>query len=602
MFSPSAQSAGRTLCKESRRLGFQLRQLKKARARPPAVVTASLGRAVSALQLAGRCVERLSAQPSARLAPKTSGTGKEDAPAAASRDARDLSEENLEEETFGSDTLDTPLDKAASQCPTAQEALDGEKPSLLGDLAEADLAAALKNPPEEGNARLTPPWIQAHGTPTDPHKGAPPSACGALTNEELLRHLEQLDPGSIPAATSSSSRTTLVDKHKNKTQEGHAGLSSGTPEGFTPAAPSKTTSTGDRAATSGEKKTSATTPGSSRNTLAKRQEEKAPATTSCGSKTTLAEKDKNKDEDTSFLLEELKNTTLKHYDFKRTRGPRSLRAELCPTEEANLKGPGSRRVLKLNVSDVSTAPSCSPDRRANATRLVPDRGLTPDQDCPALLQEYWDSLLGPDSRSGGFANSVREWLASEWGDTSDYKWNFLCEKLTEGAFLSLRLPGEEGTWVKTTLSSREKGPQKLASIYKNVFGELYVANKTKEAEVLLRACYLRLLPHPCSALTRGGLGLSYQHEVKLKHFVYSVDFSPLGYDSGLDSVDEILKATRYFCGLDTSDYNKFLARRDAGPEPEHPFVDLDGFRKPYDLEDFFIDLDECLDGDFSQWF
>eukprot|EP00929_Paragymnodinium_shiwhaense_P082410 TRINITY_DN43413_c0_g1_i1.p1 TRINITY_DN43413_c0_g1~~TRINITY_DN43413_c0_g1_i1.p1 ORF type:complete len:396 (+),score=103.05 TRINITY_DN43413_c0_g1_i1:280-1467(+) len=215
------------------------------------------------------------------------------------------------------------------------------------------------------------------------------------------------------------------------------------------------------------------------------------------------------------------------------------------------------RKLKVNLSDASTSACSTAELRAKATRRRPTSARTLTQE-PVQRKAYWDSLL----RSGSGTTFWLNTLLTMKDKLSALSWRNGCRELLQAACKDLKFP--------------ELFKDATTQAYKSTITDLLLENKIDEAEIFLRSFHLDLVPK----LNSGFSPLhSVDHECLLKSYK-DIDFRPLGFDANIDNTEDILEATREYCGFDEERFMHFFYSQGQGRNP-----DLWGFHKPYDSDD-----------------
>eukprot|EP00929_Paragymnodinium_shiwhaense_P039898 TRINITY_DN20889_c0_g3_i1.p1 TRINITY_DN20889_c0_g3~~TRINITY_DN20889_c0_g3_i1.p1 ORF type:complete len:604 (+),score=113.44 TRINITY_DN20889_c0_g3_i1:120-1814(+) len=199
-----------------------------------------------------------------------------------------------------------------------------------------------------------------------------------------------------------------------------------------------------------------------------------------------------------------------------------------------------KRSLRPQLSDASTATCSTSERRAKATRQRPV------------------SARGSQTVRKNFYNSLwKKGLYDFWGKVIEQA----MENHADMTLSHLHLDSgyETGSENLLTAACRDLNLKDLLDnelvtwIYKHHIVNLIIRDKV-QAEIFLRAIHLDLVPFPSeeqidAAVEAIGLPSGSLRDYPIKD-IFDIDFSPLGYDAQEDSVEDLLEATREYCGHD----------------------------------------------------
>eukprot|EP00929_Paragymnodinium_shiwhaense_P039895 TRINITY_DN20889_c0_g2_i1.p1 TRINITY_DN20889_c0_g2~~TRINITY_DN20889_c0_g2_i1.p1 ORF type:complete len:598 (+),score=138.53 TRINITY_DN20889_c0_g2_i1:108-1796(+) len=270
-------------------------------------------------------------------------------------------------------------------------------------------------------------------------------------------------------------------------------------------------------------------------------------------------------------------------DGKDHRPPSQAPAPLSRTkrEEEDKTSPSAgneklppKRALKPQLSDASTATCSSSARRAKATRLRPVSA----RDSQTVRKNFYNSLW----KKGlyDFWGKVVKKLIVEHADKPlPYLW-------LEGGYRT----GGDNLFNEACKDLNLHGlrDNEIANCFcKDYIVNLIVYDKI-QAEIFLRAIHLDLVPYPSNEwihdsdrAIEAGSYLDFHTKS-----IFDIDFSPLGFDAQIDSVDDLLEATREFCGHDEERILHHHYQEQAGTR----YSNLLGYYVPQE-ERFVVDDD-----------
>eukprot|EP00929_Paragymnodinium_shiwhaense_P039897 TRINITY_DN20889_c0_g2_i3.p1 TRINITY_DN20889_c0_g2~~TRINITY_DN20889_c0_g2_i3.p1 ORF type:complete len:590 (+),score=138.49 TRINITY_DN20889_c0_g2_i3:120-1772(+) len=235
-----------------------------------------------------------------------------------------------------------------------------------------------------------------------------------------------------------------------------------------------------------------------------------------------------------------------------------------------------KRSLKPQLSDASTATCFSTERRAKATRQRPvsarDSQTVRKNFYNSLwkkgLYDFWGEVVKKAMEE--HAHKPPSYLVTDNGYTTG------AGNLFDAACIDLNLHG---------LRDNE-----IANCFCKYYIVSLIVYDKVQAEIFLRAIHLDLVPYPSDEWLHE-LDSGSEPDFHTKS-IFDIDFSPLGFDAKADSVEDLLEATREFCGHDEERILHHHYQEQAGTR----YSDLLGYYVP--LEERF-EMDDDGIGEFD---